>query len=52
MVDPMIELETEKLFDLCDQDKKGYLVSRDLKAVCPQLDDDVRCLPHSLYMCH
>lgn len=33
--------EPEKLFDLCDQDRKGYLIPRDLQTVCPQLDDEV-----------
>uniref|UniRef100_A0A0R3S720 EF-hand domain-containing protein n=1 Tax=Elaeophora elaphi TaxID=1147741 RepID=A0A0R3S720_9BILA len=35
-----IVIEPEKLFDSCDQDRKGYLIPCDLQAVCPQLDDE------------
>uniref|UniRef100_A0A915PGS5 EF-hand domain-containing protein n=1 Tax=Setaria digitata TaxID=48799 RepID=A0A915PGS5_9BILA len=35
-----IVVEPEMLFDSCDLDRKGYLIPYDLKAVCPQLDDD------------
>uniref|UniRef100_A0A9J2NZB2 EF-hand domain-containing protein n=1 Tax=Ascaris lumbricoides TaxID=6252 RepID=A0A9J2NZB2_ASCLU len=32
--------ETERLFDLCDRENKGYLTVNDLKVACPQLDDE------------
>ncbi|EJW76493.1 hypothetical protein WUBG_12599 [Wuchereria bancrofti] len=35
-----IVTEPEKLFDSCDQDRKGYLMPRDLQTVCPQLDEE------------
>ncbi|VDK87539.1 unnamed protein product [Onchocerca ochengi] len=35
-----IVIDPEKLFDSCDQGKKGYLIPRDLQTVCPELNDD------------
>uniref|UniRef100_A0A0N5A8T5 EF-hand domain-containing protein n=1 Tax=Syphacia muris TaxID=451379 RepID=A0A0N5A8T5_9BILA len=32
--------ETERLFDLCDRERKGYLVVADLRNSCPQLSRD------------
>ncbi|KHN84433.1 Ras and EF-hand domain-containing -like protein [Toxocara canis] len=34
--------ETERLFDLCDRENKGYLTVNDLKVACPQLDGEAR----------
>ncbi|VDO32584.1 unnamed protein product [Onchocerca flexuosa] len=35
-----IVIDPEKLFDSCDQGRKGYLIPRDLQTVCPELNDD------------
>ncbi|EFO22107.1 hypothetical protein LOAG_06380 [Loa loa] len=37
-----IMMQSKKLFDPCDQDIKikGYLITRDLQTICPQLDDE------------
>ncbi|CAJ0944329.1 unnamed protein product, partial [Mesorhabditis belari] len=35
----MEDAETERLFHQCDRGRKGYLTESDLKAVCPQLDN-------------
>lgn len=32
--------QTYRLFELCDEDKKGYLTKNDLKKACPQLTDN------------
>lgn len=39
-------IETERMFELCDQENKGYLTPDNLKAVCPQLDDQVNVKNH------